>query len=99
MRNGIVDVVYCFYDEVSGNSMQYYVLPGVEWAERVFKSLVAQIAVGEPREYSFRLVGRFNGLQFISADKVLEECEESAVPITMELRGEDYVCKEVVDNV
>ena len=62
MRNGIVDVVYCFYDEVSKNGMQYYVLPGVEWSERVFKSLVAQIAVGEPKEYSFRLVGRFDGL-------------------------------------
>lgn len=47
MRNGIVDVVYCFYDEVSNNAMQYYVLPGAEWAERVFKNLVAQIAVGE----------------------------------------------------
>lgn len=34
MRNGITDVVYCFFDEVSHNAMQYYVLPGVEWAER-----------------------------------------------------------------
>ena len=47
MRNGITDVVFAFYDEVSHNAMQYYVLPGFEWAERVFKSLVAQIAVGE----------------------------------------------------
>lgn len=62
MRNGITDVVYAFYDEVSHNTMQYYVLPGAEWSERVFKSLVAQIAVGEPKEYSFRLVGRFDGL-------------------------------------
>ena len=67
MRNGIVDVVYCFFDEVSHNAMQYYVLPGVEWSERVFKNLVAQIAVGEPNEYSFRLVGRFDGLMFLDA--------------------------------
>ena len=65
MRNGITDVVYAFYDEVSHNVMQFYVLPGVEWAERIFKSLVAQIAVGEPREYSFRLVGRFDNLLFM----------------------------------
>lgn len=94
----LTDCVYGFVDNVSGNVMQYYVLPGLEWSERVFKSLVAQIAVGEPKEYSFRLIGRFNDLQFIPADKVLEEAENSSVPIAMELRGEDYVEK-VVDNV
>lgn len=98
MRNGIVDVVYCFYDEVSGNSMQYYVLPGAEWAERVFKSLVAQIAVGEPREYSFRLVGRFDGLQFHSADKVIMDANEAGVPVPEILRGDEYVEK-MADNV
>lgn len=95
----LTDCVYGFVDEVSGNVMQYYVLPGPEWAERVFKTLVAQIAVGEPKEYSFRLVGRFEGLQFHSADKVLLDAEESSIPITLELKGEDYVAKEVVDNV
>lgn len=94
----LTDCVYGFVDNVSGNVMQYYVLPGPEWSERVFKSLVSQIAVGEPREYSFRLIGRFDGLQFHSADKVLLDAEESSVPITLELRGEDYVEK-VVDNV
>lgn len=94
----LTDCVYGFVDNVSGNVMQYYVLPGPEWAERVFKSLVAQIAVGEPKEYSFRLVGRFDGLQFHSADKVLLDAEESSIPITLELKGEDYVEK-VVDNV
>lgn len=98
MRNGITDVVYCFYDEVSKNSMQYYVLPGVEWAERIFKSLVAQIAVGEPREYSFRLVGRFDGLQFVNSDNVLVEASEAGISVPEVLRGEDYVEK-VADNV
>lgn len=98
MRNGIVDVVYCFYDEVSKNAMQYYVLPGVEWSERVFKSLVAQIAVGEPKEYSFRLVGRFDGLMFVNADDLLAEADEAGVPVPEILRGEDYVEK-VADNV
>lgn len=98
MRNGIVDVVYCFYDEVSGNSMQYYVLPGAEWAERVFKSLVAQIAVGEPREYSFRLVGRFDGLMFLDAEKVLVEADEAGIPVPEILRGDEYVEK-MADNV
>ena len=94
----LTNCVYGFVDNVSGNVMQYYVLPGPEWSERVFKSLVAQIAVGEPKEYSFHLIGRFNDLQFIPADKVLEEAENSSVPIAIELRGEDYVEK-VVDNV
>lgn len=98
MKNGIVDVVYCFYDEVSHNPMQYYVLPGVEWSERVFKSLVAQIAVGEPKEYSFRLVGRFDGLKFLDAEKVMMEANEVGIPVPEILRGEDYVEK-VVDNV
>lgn len=98
MRNGITDVVYCFFDNVSQNSMQYYVLPGVEWAERVFKSLVAQIAVGEPSEYSFRLVGRFDGLQFLHSDNVLVEASEAGIPVPEVLRGEDYVEK-VADNV
>lgn len=98
MRNGIVDVVYCFYDEVSNNAMQYYVLPGVEWAERIFKSLVAQIAVGEPKEYSFRLVGRFDGLLFLDAEKVMMEANEAAIPVPEILRGEEYVEK-VADNV
>lgn len=98
MSNGIHDVVYCFYDEVSHNAMQYYVLPGVEWSERVFKSLVAQIAVGEPREYSFRLVGRFDGLLFINSDNVLVEASEAGIPVPEVLRGEDYVEK-VADNV
>lgn len=98
MRNGITDVVYAFYDEVSHNAMQYYVLPGVEWSERVFKSLVAQIAVGEPREYSFRLVGRFDGLLFVNADNVLVEAIEAGIPVPEVLRGEDYVEK-VADNV
>lgn len=98
MRNGIVDVVYCFYDEVSKNSMQYYVLPGVEWAERVFRSLVGQIAVGEPREYSFRLVGRFDGLIFLDTEKVLVEADEAGIPVSEILKGEDYVEK-VEDHV
>ena len=98
MRNGITDVVYTFYDEVSKNSMQYYVLPGAEWSERVFRSLVAQIAVGEPREYSFRLVGRFDGLMFLDAEKVLVEANEAGIPVPEVLRGEDYVEK-VADNV
>lgn len=94
----LTDCVYGFVDNVSGNVMQYYVLPGPEWSERIFKSLVSQIAVGEPKEYSFRLIGRFDGLQFHSADKVLLDAEESSIPISVELRGEDYVEK-VVDNV
>lgn len=98
MRNGITDVVYAFYDEVSHNAMQYYVLPGVEWSERVFKSLVAQIAVGEPREYSFRLVGRFDGLLFVNAENLLVEADEAGIPVSEVLRGEDYVEK-VADNV
>ena len=98
MRNGITDVVFAFYDEVSHNAMQYYVLPGFEWAERVFKSLVAQIAVGEPREYSFRLVGRFDGLLFVNAENLLVEADEAGVPVLEVLRGEDYVEK-VADNV
>lgn len=98
MRNGIVDVVYCFYDEVSNNAMQYYVLPGAEWAERVFKNLVAQIAVGEPREYSFRLVGRFDGVDFMDAEKVLVEADEAGIPVPEILRGDEYVEK-VADNV
>lgn len=98
MRNGIFDVVYVFYDEVSHKSMQYYVLPGAEWSERVFKSLVAQIAVGEPREYSFRLVGRFDGLLFLDAEKVMMEANEAGIPVPEILRGEDYVEK-MADNV
>lgn len=98
MRNGIIDVVYAFYDEVSHNAMQYYVLPGVEWAERTFKSIVPQIKVGEPREYSFRLVGRFDGLQFVNSDNVLVEASEAGIPVPEVLRGEDYVEK-VADNV
>lgn len=98
MRNGIVDVVYCFFDEVSQNAMQYYVLPGAEWSERVFKSLVAQIAVGEPKEYSFRLIGRFDGLSFVNADNVLVEADEAGVPVPVILRGDEYVEK-VADNV
>ena len=98
MRNGITDVVYTFYDEVSKNSMQYYVLPGIEWAERVFRNLVGQIAVGEPREYSFRLVGRFDGLMFLDAENVLVEANEAGIPVPEVLRGEDYVEK-VADNV
>ena len=98
MRNGICELVYAFYDEVSKNPMQYYVLPGAEWAERIFKSLVAQIAVGEPREYSFRLVGRFDGLLFLDAEKVLVEADEAGLPVPEVLRGEDYVEK-VADNV
>lgn len=98
MRNGIFDVVYVFYDEVSHKSMQYYVLPGAEWSERVFKSLVAQIAVGEPKEYSFRLVGRFDGLLFLDAEKVMMEAAEAGIPVPEILRGEDYVEK-MADNV
>lgn len=98
MRNGITDVVYCFFDEVSKNPMQYYILPGVEWAERVFKSLVAQVVVGEPREYSFRLVGRFDGLQFVNFENILVEASEVGISVPHILRGEDYVEK-VVDNV
>lgn len=98
MRNGITDVVYAFYDEVSHNAMQYYVLPGAEWAERIFKNLVAQIAVGEPKEYSFRLVGRFDGLMFVNADNVLVEALEAETFLPDVLRGEDYVEK-VADNV
>lgn len=98
MRTGIFDVVYAFYDEVSHNSMQYYVLPGTEWSERVFKSLVAQIAVGEPKEYSFRLVGRFDGLLFLDAEKVMMEANEAGIPVPEILRGEDYVEK-MADNV
>lgn len=98
MRNGITDVVYCFFDEVSQNAMQYYVLPGVEWAERIFKSLVAQIVVGEPREYSFRLVGRFDGLSFVNADNLLVEASEAGIPVPEVLRGDSYVEK-VADNV
>lgn len=98
MRNGITDVVYAFYDEVSHNAMQYYVLPGVEWSERIFKNLVSQIAVGEPREYSFRLVGRFDGLLFVNADNLLVEASEAGIPVPEVLRGEDYVEK-VADNV
>lgn len=98
MRNGITDVVYAFFDEVSKNAMQYYVLPGVEWSERVFKSLVAQIAVGEPKEYSFRLVGRFDGLQFVNSENVLAEASEVGISVPHILRGEDYVEK-VADNV
>ena len=98
MRNGLVDVVYCFYDEVSNNAMQYYVLPGVEWSERVFKSLVAQIAVGEPKEYSFRLVGRFDGVEFLDKEKVMMEANEAGIPVPEILRGEEYVEK-VADNV
>lgn len=98
MKNGIVDVVYCFYDDVSNNSMQYYVLPGVEWSERVFKSLVAQIAVGEPKEYSFRLVGRFDGLTFLDAEKVMMEANEAGIPVPEILRGDEYVEK-VAHNV
>lgn len=98
MRNGIVDLVYCFYDEVSNNVLQYYVLPGVEWSERVFMNLVAQIAVGEPKEYSFRLAGRFDGLMFLDAEKVMMEANEVGIPLPEILRGEDYV-KKVVDNV
>lgn len=98
MRNGIVDVVYCFYDEVSNNAMQYYVLPGAEWSARVFKSLVDQIAVGEPREYSFRLVGRFDGLLFLDAEKVMMEANDAGVPVLEILRGDEYVEK-MADNV
>lgn len=98
MRNGITDVVYVFYDEVSHNTMQYYVLPGAEWSERVFKSLVAQIAVGEPKEYSFRLVGRFDGLLFLDAEKVIMEANEAGIPVPKILRGEEYVEK-MADNV
>lgn len=98
MRNGITDVVYAFYDEVSHNTMQYYVLPGVEWSDRVFKSLVAQIAVGEPKEYSFRLVGRFDGLLFLDAEKVMIEANEAGIPVPEILRGEEYVEK-MADNV
>lgn len=98
MRNGITDVVYAFYDEVSHNCMQYYVLPGAEWAERIFKNLVAQIAVGEPKEYSFRLVGRFDGLMFVNADNMLVEALEAGIFLSDVLRGEDYVEK-VADNV
>lgn len=98
MRNGITDVVYCYFDEVSQNAMQYYVLPGVEWAERVFKNLVAQIAVGEPKEYSFCLVGRFDGLQFLDAEAVIIEANEAGIPVPEVLRGEYYVEK-VADNV
>lgn len=98
MRNGIIDVVYAFYDEISHNAMQYYVLPGAEWAERIFKNLVAQIAVGEPKEYSFRLVGRFDGLMFVNADNVLVEALEAGIFLPDVMRGEDYVEK-VADNV
>lgn len=98
MRNCITDVVYAFYDEVSKNTMQYYVLPGAEWAERVFKSLVAQIAVGEPREYSFRLVGRFDGLLFVNLENLLVEADEAGIPVAEILRGDEYVEK-VADNV
>ena len=98
MRNGINDLVYAFYDEVSKNTLQFYILPGPEWVERIFKSLVAQIAVGEPREYSFRLVGRFDGLQFVNFEKVLVEASEADIHVPHVLRGEDYVEK-VADNV
>ena len=98
MKNGFTDLVYAFYDEVSHNTMQYYVLPGFEWAERIFKSLVAQIAVGEPREYSFRLVGRFDGLTFVNADNLLVEADEAGIPVLDVLRGDAYVEK-MADNV
>ena len=98
MKNGFTDLVYAFYDEVSHNTIQYYVLPGIEWAERIFKSLVAQIAVGEPKEYSFRLVGRFDGLLFVDPKNLLVEAVEAGVTVPEVLRGEDYVEK-VADNV
>ncbi len=96
----LTDCVYGFVDNVLVMLCEYLrSVPVLNGLSEVFKSLVGQIAVGEPKEYSFRLIGRFDGLQFHSADKVLLDAEESSIPITLELKGEDYVEKKWVDNV
>ena len=40
------NLIYAFYDDVSGHVMQYYICPDPVWAARTFKTLLSQITCG-----------------------------------------------------
>lgn len=84
------NLIYAFYDDVSGHVMQYYICPDPVWAERTFKTLLKQITCGEPREFSFRLVGMLDELGMIWMDDVVLEAQKNAIDLKSLMRGADY---------
>lgn len=92
------NLIYAFYDDVSGHVMQYYICPDPVWAERTFKTLLKQITCGEPREFSFRLVGMLDELGMIWMDDVILQAQKDGIDLKSMMRGADYEPK-MVDNV
>lgn len=94
----IHNLIYAFYDDVSGHVMQYYICPDSVWAERTFKTLLSQITCGEPREFSFRLVGALDELGMIWMDDVILESQKNGLDVKSHMKGVDYERK-VENNV
>ncbi len=90
---GLHNLIYAFYDDVSGHVMQYYICPDPVWGERTFKTLLSQITCGEPREFSFRLVGALDELGMICMDDLILEAQKNGIDLRNHMKGVDYESK------
>lgn len=86
----LYNLIYAFYDDVSGHVMQYYICPDPVWAKRTFKTLLSQITCGEPREFSFRLVGKLDELGMVCMDDVILEAQKNSIELESHMKGADY---------
>lgn len=84
------NLIYALYDDVSGHVMQYYICPNPVWAERTFKTLLKQITCGEPREFSFRLVGALDELGMIWMDDLILNAQKDGIALKSHMKGVDY---------
>lgn len=87
------NLIYAFFDDVSGHVMQYYICPDPVWAERTFKTLLKQITCGEPREFSFRLVGALDELGMIWMDELILNAQKAGIDLHSYMKGVDYESK------
>ena len=92
------NLIYAFFDDVSGHVMQYYICPDPVWAERTFKTLLKQITCGEPREFSFRLVGALDELGMIWMDELILDAQKNGFDLKSHMKGVDHEPK-VENNV
>uniref|UniRef100_A0AAU8AZH3 Replication initiator protein n=1 Tax=Dulem virus 137 TaxID=3145614 RepID=A0AAU8AZH3_9VIRU len=88
--NDLHNLIYAFFDDVSGHVMQYYICPDPVWAERTFKTLLSQITCGEPREFSFRLVGALDELGMIWMDELILDAQKNGIELKSHMKGVDY---------
>lgn len=84
------NLIYAFFDDVSGHVMQYYICPNQVWAERTFKTLLKQITCGEPCEFSFWLVGALDELSLISIDELILNAQKGGIDLKSHMKGVDY---------